>query len=278
MQIKKLPKPFFILFSILGLLVILTILVYRLPLTNPIVKGVATLIPYPAVTVDRTLITVKDYLIEHEALIKYLETTGIKEKPAEDVLQQTILEALVNKAAIRALAAQYSVKIDQKLVEQYYQNVIEAEASEDAFAEELAKTFGWNKAEFKKRIIESIVIALQMSEFVATNEELQTGARAEIEQVYSRLQAGEEVEKEDLGYQKLSELPQEWSVAKDLSVGGVSEILTNDQGYLILAVTDRIEAAEDSQVHLMAVMIPKKTLEDFVVEYLEGAKVRYFVK
>lgn len=277
MQIEKFTRPFFIFLSVLGLLVILTIAVYRLPLTNPFVKSVATIIPYPAVVVDGKIITIKDYLIEHEALLKYLETTGMKEKPSEDVLQETILEALVNKTAIRTMAAKYGVKIDQKMVDQYYSDVIEAESGEDAFAKELSETFGWNKSEFKKRIIESIVIALQMSDFVSSSEEIQTAAKKEIEDVYAKLQAGEEVEKEDLGYQKLIDLPAEWSVAKDLPIGGVSEILTNDQGYLILIVTDRIEAGEDSQVQLSAVVVPKKTLEDLVVEYLEGAKVRYFV-
>lgn len=277
MQIEKFTRPLFIFLSVLGLLVVLTITVYRLPITNPIVKSVATLIPYPAVIVDRNIITIKDYLIEHEALLKYLETTGMKEKPAQEVLQETILDALVNKTAIRALAMQYGMKIDQQMVDKYYSDVIEAEANEDAFAKELSETFGWNKAEFKKRIIESIVIALQMSNFVATNEEIQSAAKKEIEDVYAKLQAGEEVEKEDLGYQKLIDLPAEWSVAKDLPIGGVSEILTNDQGYLILIVIDRIEAGEDSQVKLSAVMVSKKTLEDLVVEYLESAKVRYFV-
>lgn len=277
MQIEKFTRPFFIFLSVLGLLVILTVAVYRLPLTNQFVKSVATIIPYPAVVVDGKIITIKDYLIEHEALLKYLETTGMKEKPSEDVLQETILEALVNKTAIRTMAAKYGVKIDQKMVDQYYSDVIEAEAGEDAFAKELSETFGWNKSEFKKRIIESIVIALQMSDFVSSSEEIQTAAKKEIEDVYAKLQAGEEVEKEDLGYQKLIDLPEEWSVAKDLPIGGVSEILTSDQGYLILIVTDRIEAGEDSQVQLSAVMVSKKTLEDLVVEYLEGAKVRYFV-
>lgn len=277
MKIEKFTRPLFIFLSVLGLLVVLTITVYRLPITNPIVKSVTTLIPYPAVIVDRNIITIKDYLIEHEALLKYLETTGMKEKPAQEVLQETILEALVNKTAIRALATQYGMKIDQHMVDKYYSDVIDAEASEDAFAKELSETFGWNKAEFKKRIIESIVVALQMSEFVATNESIQSASRNEIEQAYTKLQAGEDVEKEDLGYQKLIDLPAEWSVTKDLSIGGVSEILTNDQGYLILIVTDRIEAGEDSQVKLSAVMVPKKTLEDLVVEYLESVKVRYFV-
>jgi parvulin-like peptidyl-prolyl isomerase len=285
-------RPFFVLFSVLGLLVILTVFVYRLPMTNPFVKSVASIIPYPAATVDGSIITMRTYILEHEALTQYLKTTGYDEMPSDDVLQQTILDALINKTVIRKLAVQNGVKIDQDLVDQYYQDVVDGQTSEDDFTKELSDTFGWSKTDFKKRIVESIVLALQMSDFVSKDETLQAPARAKVEQVYDRLKAGEDfitVANEinaqsvtsfetDLGYQNVSDLPEEWKVVKDIPVGDLPEIIELEQGYAIATITDRIEAAEDSQIHLMAVMIPKTTLEDLVSEYLEGAKVRYFVQ
>ena len=285
-------RPFFVLFSLLGLLVILSVLVYRLPITNPFVKTVASIIPYPAATVDGSIITMRTYILEHEALTQYLKTTGYDEMPSDDVLQQTILEALINKTAIRKLAGQNGVRLDQNLVEKYYQDVVDGQTSEDNFTKELSDTFGWSKTDFKKRIVESIVLALQMSDFVSKNETLQIPAREKVEQVYDRLKAGEDfitVANEinaqsatsfetDLGYQNVSDLPEDWKTVEVVSVGGLSEIIELEQGYVIATVKDRIEAAEDSQIHLMAVMIPKITLEDLVSEYLASAKVRYFVK
>ncbi|MBI4714159.1 peptidylprolyl isomerase [Candidatus Uhrbacteria bacterium] len=287
----KSRRPFFVFISILGLLVILTLLVYRLPITNPFVRSVAFVIPYPAAMVDGSFITMKTYIIEREALTQYLKTTGLEETPSDDELQQMILQALVNKTAIRILANGNNVKIDQKMVDSYYQDVVENEESEDAFAKELSETFGWSKADFKKRIIESIVLALQMSDFVSKNETLQAPARERIEKAYARLKSGEdfvtvanEVHSEDnapyesdLGYQNVADLPEEWSAAKDLPVGGLSNIIEFDEGYAVFTVTDRIEAAEDSQVQLLAIIVPKKTLEDLVEEYLSQTKVRYFV-
>ncbi len=285
-------RPFFVLFSILGLIVVLTVFVYRLPITNPFVKSVASIIPYPAVMVNGSIVTMRTYILEHEALTQYLKTTGYNEMPSDDVLQQTILDALINKIAIRKLAGQYGVKLDQDLVDQYYQDVVDGQTSEDEFSKELADTFGWSKADFKKRIVESIVLALQMSDFVSKDETLQAPAREEIAKVYDRLKAGEDfiaVANEinaqyatsfesDLGYQNISDIPEEWKTVKAVPVGGLSEIIELEQSYAIATVTDRIEAAEDSQIHLMAVIIPKTTLEDLVTDYLEGAKVRYFVK
>jgi len=288
----KLLRPFFVLFSILGFLVILTVFVYRLPMINPFVKSVASIIPYPAAMVDGSIITMRTYILEHEALTQYLKTTGYDEMPSDDVLQQTILDALINKTVIRKLAVQNGVKIDQDLVDQYYQDVVDGQTSEDVFSKELADTFSWSKNDFKKRIVESIVLALQMSDFVSRDETLQAPAREKVEQVYDRLKAGEDfitVANEintqytssfesDLGYQNVSDLPEDWKVVKDIQVGGLSEIIELERGYVIATVTDRIEAAEDSQIHLMAVMIPKTTLEDLVTEYLAETKVRYFVK
>ncbi|MBI2475362.1 hypothetical protein HYV69_02980 [Candidatus Uhrbacteria bacterium] len=278
-------RPFFVLFSLLGLLVILSVLVYRLPTTNPFVKTVSFIIPFPAVMVDGSIITMRTYILEREALAQYLKNSGTTEPPSNDVLQQTILEALVNKTVIRKLASRYGVKLDQASVEKYYQDVVAGQSSEDDFTKELSETFGWSKTDFKKRIVESIVLALQMSDFVSKDETLQAPVREEVEQVYGRLKAGEDFLtvsatsfENDLGYQNVADLPEEWKVVKDLPVGVLSEIIELEQNYVIATITDRIEAAEDSQIHLMTVMIPKITLENLVSEYLSNAKVRYFVK
>jgi parvulin-like peptidyl-prolyl isomerase len=288
----KSRRPFFVLFSLIGLFVILTILVYRLPITNPFARSLTFIIPYPAVVVDGSVITIKTFLLEREALEQYLKTSQTSEIPSDEILQQTILDALINKTAIRKLAGKYGVKIDDELVEQYYKDVVEAELSEDDFAKELSETFGWSKSDFKKRIIESIVLALQMSDFVSNDDALQAKEKERIEKALERLEAGEDFAivaeetrgedesfyENDLGYQNIVDLPEQWTSAKDLTVGGISEIVEFDQGFAIFTVTDRIDAAEDSKIHLMAIMVPKKTLEDLVSEYLSQAKVRYFVK
>ncbi len=276
---RSFPRSFFVLLILIGCLVVLTVFVYRLPPGNPFTRAVASVIPYPAVMVNGSMITMEAYVNEQDALMQYLNTTGFDQKPSPDAIRQTILDALVNKAAIAALAFDAGVKIDQDRVEQYYQDVVRSQESKEAFAKELSETFGWSTDDFKERIIKSIVLALQMSEYVLSNADLQKEARAQIEAARTQLEQGDEsVLKEDLGYQTVSSLPALWASTSSLPIGGRTEIIESDDGLVILQVVDRIETTYETQLHLMAAMVPKKTLENLVDAYLASAKIRYFVK
>jgi hypothetical protein len=276
---RSLPRVFFVLVAILGLAVLITALVYRLPINNPFTRAIVSVLPYPAVVVNGSMISMEAYINEQDALVQYLNTTGFEQKPSQEVIRQTILDALVNKAAIRALALERRVKIDQARVEQYYQDVVASQESEEAFAKELSKSFGWNTGEFKERIIKSIVLALQMSEYALANPELQQESRAQIEAMRTQLEQGDQsVLKEDLGYQTVSSLPAVWVSVSTLPIGGRTDILESDEGFAILQVTDRIETTQEIKLRLAAAMVPKKTIENWVDEYLASAKIRYFVK
>lgn len=276
---KSLPRPLLLVCLFVGMFAILSVAVYQLPVSNPFVRAVAEVMPYPAVLVNGSLITIGDYAVEREALLHYLESSGVKEMPKKEVMEQAILDALVNKEAIRLLARQEGVKIDTARVEKFYEEVVKSEESEEAFAKELSQTFGWSEMEFKRRIIESIVLALQMSEYVYEGERFQADAHARIDEKKRRLDAGEtNVLETDLGFQSVNELPQQWSVAKDLAAGAHTNVIDFEQGFAIFGVTERIENADGAKIRLMAAMEPKKTLEDVVREYLDGADVRYFVR
>lgn len=278
-QTRSFPRLFFVLLVLLGVFVVLTVLVYRAPVTNPFVRAVSSVIPFPAVMVNSSIITLEAYGDERQALMQYLTTTGMEQKPSEEVIQQTILDALVNKAAIRALAFEKGVKIDTSRVDQYYQDVIATQESEEAFAKELKESFGWKTRDFKERIIKSIVLALQMSEYVLSNEELQKERRVQIMEAQKKLEAGDlSVLNQDLGYQTAATFTDPWASVELLPIGGRSGIIDSEAVLMIYYVQDRIETAEEKQIHLKAALVWKKTLENLVDDYLATAKVRYFVK
>lgn len=272
---RSFPRPLFILVALIGLAVFLTVLVYALPVTNPVARAIAAVLPYPAATVNGTIITLHDYINEYDALQKYLRTSTASEQVSEQAMQQTILDALVNKAAIRELAMREGVRLDTERVRAFYQDVVGAEESEEAFASELKETYGWTTDQFQERIIESIVLALQMSEYVLDNEAMQAEGRAKID---AELASPGTLPAEDIGVYPLSEIPEEWSSVKDLPVGGRTGILESEIWYMIFEMAERTEAGGEAQLHLKAVNVPKVTLEDRVKAYLDGAKVRYFVK
>ena len=291
-EVKSFSRALRIAFGIIVLCLVVTIFVYKLPIDHSFVRTIVSVVPYPAVLVNRTMITMNDYVIEREALVHYLQSSEEKEFPSQQVLEQAILDALVNKAVIRILANEAGVKIDQARVDQFYEEVIKGSASEEGLAKELSETFGWSEAEFKKRILESLVLALQMNEQVLKNETVQTPARLRIESANARLEKGEEfliVAKEvnefvtppvetDLGLQFVENLPEEWSVLKNLPIGTFTDIIDLPQGFAIFSVSERIEQKEGTQIHVLGIMTPKTTLEERVHEYLDKARVKYFVK
>ncbi len=272
--VRFLPRSVFVLLALIGFLVILTLLVYRLSLTNPLTRTVVSILPFPAVLVNGTMISMRDYIDEHNALLQYMESTGNEELPSDEIVRQTILDALINKAVIRELALRTGIKLDQERVEQYYLDVVQNQQSEEVFTKELNETFGWTREQFKKRIIESIVLALQMSEYVLANAEWQAEARTQIEQ---ELTAPGSVPEKDLGDVAVLNLPSQWADVAQLPVGQRSGILESEREYVIVKVEERKEETSEVQLHLKAAIVPKKTLEDVVKEYLAKAAIRYFI-
>ncbi|MBI2077864.1 MAG: hypothetical protein HYT80_05770, partial [Euryarchaeota archaeon] len=140
--------------AIVLLMGVATIQVYQRPVTDPFVRSLAQVIPFPALSVDGKTGTIKEFLTEYDALQQYFDDAG-EQAPAQTQLEVAIADTLINKMAIQKLAQTYEIELDQERVEQYYQEVI-AQDGEEVFVQNLSETFGWTTEEFKKRIVESI--------------------------------------------------------------------------------------------------------------------------
>ncbi|NQV90463.1 peptidyl-prolyl cis-trans isomerase [Candidatus Uhrbacteria bacterium] len=279
---------------VLGILVVLlgflTKQVYARPVTDSLVRTVSQVIPYPALSVNSQIVTMKEFLIEYDALMQYFGDAGEQTPPA-DQLEMAIADTLINKVVIQQLADEYDVKLDADRVEAYFQDVLSAQESEEAFEQSLEETFGWTSGEFKERIVQSIVLALQMTDVIFEDETLQQSRLDLIQGALSRLQTGEDFlsvaddvhagfdgVQSDLGYIQSSVIPEAWSEAVNaLEVGQITDIITLPEGYVIFKLEEKIPAGEDTQLRLFSITIPKKTLEEVVDTYLETAKVKRYV-
>lgn len=270
---------------------VLSLQVYARPVDDALVRTLAQVFPYPAISVNHQTVLLKDFLIEYDALIRYFNDTDAQAAPPPDELEIAVADTLINKMAIQQLAGQYGIALDKERVEQYYQEVVESQGGEEAFAQDLEESFGWKTGEFKERIVESIVLALQMTDIVFENDELQQGRVDLIQAAYDRIGSGEDFSlvakdihsgfaglESDLGYIKSSTIPVAWaSQVGALEIGEVTGVIDLPEGYAIFKLEDKIVAGEDTQLHLFALSVPKYTLEDVVAEYLEGASVKRYV-
>lgn len=282
--------------AILAVLVIvagcllLTREVYKRPVSDGLVRTASNIIPYPALSVDGEKLTLKEFLIEYDALLSYFDDLGEQAPPTEQ-LEVAIAETLINKIAIAQLAEDYGIELDQEQVDQYYNEVVSAQESEEAFIQNLSDTFNWTAEDFRKRIVESIVLALQMTDAVLEDETLQSARKQMVQDAYDRLQAGEDfavVAKEvhepfggiesDLGFVQASVLPTSWSSQVNaLEEGAFTEIIELPEGYAIFKLVEKLPTGEEGQLHLLSITVPKLTLEDVVDEYLETVTVKRYV-
>ena len=270
---------------------VMTWQVYVKPVTDPFVRKIVQVVPYPALSVDGTTVTMKDFLIEYDSLSHYFESLENQTAPPADQLEIAIADTLVNKLAIQKIANTYAVELDQDRVETYYQDILSAQESEEAFKQNLQETFGWTPDEFKSRIVNSIVLALQMTDTVLTDEDFQKDRLVLIQKAFERVQAGEDFEtvakevhtqfdgiESDLGFIQSSIIPESWaSQVQSLEVGGVTEIITLPEGYVIFKLADRTGIDQETQLHLLSITVPKQNLEEVVDAYLDTVVVKRYV-
>ena len=265
--------------------------VYAKPVTDPFVRKVVQIFPYPALSVDGTTVSMKDFLTEYDSLSHYFESLEGQSAPPADQLEIAIADTLVNKLAIQQLAKTYAVTLDKDRVEKYYQDILSSQESEEVFTQNLKETFDWTPEEFKSRIVDSIVLALQMTDAVLNNEELQKDRLTLIQDASERVKTGEDFEtvakevhaqfdgiESDLGFIQSSVIPESWaSQVQSLEVGAVTEIITLPEGYVIFKLVDRTGIDEETQLHLLSITVPKQNLEEVVDAYLDTVTVKRYV-
>lgn len=263
-------------------------IVYTRPVSDSLVHTLGTRLPFPAAVVDTEWISLKQFFTERDALMVYFASLGeAAQAPSESELTSNILDTLVRKVAVEALAARYGVMLDQARVETFYQEML-AGTSEADFSSQLQESFGWTPEEFRLRIVEPVVLATQLSEYVETNEEIQAEPKKQVEDARTRVVAGEDfatvasqtsgnfeaANGGDLGVVSQDELPEEWVTALEaIQVGETTGVLNSPESYYVFKLTDRMVAGEEVKYALSAVVVPKKTLEDVVDAYLAQVRV-----
>lgn len=267
--------------------------VYGNPISNSYSQRIVSVFPLPAVKVNNTTISMKDYLSEYKAIENFFKTSEGGEMPPEAQLQETILDTLINKVIIKQLGHQNGIELDNEKVESFYKEVSSEGEGLEVFKEELRQNFGWTEDEFKKRIIHSIVFALQMNEFYLSDTDTQKEQFETINKALERLVDDEDfftVAKDihgkydvsiesDLGFQKLSELPDEVVLSvQDLQTGDITDVIDLGDSYGIFRFEDKVVESDDVKLHLFRIIVPKKTLEEVVNESLKDSKIKRYIK
>jgi parvulin-like peptidyl-prolyl isomerase len=287
-HVKKTIATVLIAWAALLALVAPTFFVYAKP-TGDAARKIVNVIPYPAVIVNGSYVSMKEFLSERDALVNYFSMTGTTDAlPTDSELDRQIVDTLINKAVVLLMADEEDITLDTARTDEFYTQVLSDAGGEDAFETQLQATFGWTPEQFRERVVDSVVLATQVSEWVAASADIQKDAKATADQAYVRLQSGEgfatvagEMSQDstapqggDVGFVPDDQLPPEWGdQVRALSVGQYTNVIDTKDAFLIFQLTDQAVVEDSAQRKLSVIVIPKKTLDDVVTQRIDDAKI-----
>src|SRR3989338_7211768 len=289
-KIKSVKKIYSVLAIAAIIMIIggLTSVVYLGPPTDAWVRPIVSVLPYPALVVGNKVLTFSEYLKELDAFTKYVGILSADQAPpTADEIKQQVLKTLENKVVIQQLAEQYKIFLDQARVDEMYTGIA-SQTGDEAFAVQVADSFGWTIAEFKQRVVEPYVLAAQVGGALAVDTELQKEAKIKADEVFARLKNNEdfavvadEINKNrpigaggDVGFYDRANLPKEWLDALDrLAINEYTDVIDAPDGFLILKLTGKEEKDGVTNFRLSVIGIDKTTLQHVVDEFLATKRV-----
>lgn len=267
--------------------VALTLVVYRLPASHGIVRHVASVLPYPAATVNGEPIAFQT-LYEEETVWKRVTRSG-----AEPASLERILDVLVSQRIVTQLAEVRGVVPDIQRVEETMRGIRNQSGSEETFTQDIAETFGWNMEKFRERVVLPLVLASELQRDISGDVDIQAHVRGKIEAAARRLEEGERfadvarttgedasaADGGDRGYVPFTSLPNPLAEAiPSLSFSVPSDVIELDDGFVIVQITDQLTQGNETLYRLHVIFVAKKILDDVVQDMRAQADIRVFAR
>lgn len=279
---------------VLGSAGAVTAATYLLPSTDPLVRKITNVIPYPIALVNWQPISFKDYFIESDAIQKFFAAQADQSQAPDPQTEETqVLDTLVQKTVVQQLAKKYNVTLDPSKVDDLLTQTYQQSGSEDAFLKQVQDTFGWDKDTFTLRVVDPVVLAGQVGEAIQNDPNEQTDARAKIDAAAARLKNGEDfgavaadvsqdsssTSNGDIGFQTAANIPAEWATAAAaLDKNTPSDIIELPSAFTIIEVTDKTGTDTSTQYKLSIIVIFKRDTQSVIDDYIANNKVWRFLK
>ncbi|MFA5128403.1 MAG: peptidylprolyl isomerase [Patescibacteria group bacterium] len=273
--------------------------IYRFGWSGEIVAKITKVAPYPAVFVNWRMIGYYDYADDVETLKTFFASQGEDlgaAIPDDKEIKKQVLDRLVKNELSYQLAKKYGIKIYDEDLEKEIQNIVDQSESRESVEQTLEEQYGWGIEEFKEKVLKPFLVQQKLQEAISKDETLNQEAKKKAEDVLAEIKKGEksfeDLAKEygedataedggDLGYFGKGTMVKEFETAAfSLGVGETSSLVLTEYGYHVIKVTEQIkdEAGEVSEVRASHILIRTKSLDDFLTEELEKARVWQCVK
>lgn len=261
------------------LLWIFVVSLYKFPAGEKLLRPISSVFPIPAVRVDTSLITYKDYT---QMLDGWLGAYGTEEVQRE-IVQERVLVRLVQDAMLAQMATELRLKVDEGVVAEVYTEFVGQHDSEAHLIEAIDRQFGWDYDQFMEFVVEPLALVRQLDSAVRGWDEAQEGQLSIIEEIrrdvindpdrFSDI-AMQDSEEGD-GHLELTEYPPEALVAfVDASEGVITEVIELEDRYVIYKVLD----IDEEEVLTEDIYVEKLGVYEVMQDRLDSASIKYYVQ
>lgn len=279
---------------ILGIVLLLSVLIYYFESDSDVVYGASRVLPFPAECIDGrfgcvvggSMVRYSDYQFNLRTLKNGSSsqlgadneidfTTEEGQQQLETFKTLALLEARQN-VVLRQIARERGVSVERSEVDEEIDRFVESEGGEEQLETAIESIYGWSLNDFRRvvelQILRTKVQRLEAEEVLALVED--GGDFAELAQEYSS--DGSAEGGGDLGFvDEDTPFVEEFKeAALALEVGETTGLVETQFGFHIITATDR---DEDEGVRVSHILIDGASLQEELQQRLEEAEIRTYI-
>jgi foldase protein PrsA len=288
--------------AIVSVTAVFGVLIYKYKSESPVVKSVASVIPYPVMKVNGDYISYREYLFELASIKQYYKSqTGADGKPSIDFnttegkaklaeLKKQIIAQLKTDEVARQLVEDRKIKVTDKELNTQYDTLVKSAGGKDKLKEVLSKVYGWTPSDLKRKL--KFQLEKQKLQTAVTSDPTANAkAKAKAQDILNKVNAGGDfaaLAKQysqdttaanggDLGFFSKGQMVKEFEAsAFGLEPGKNSGLVKTQYGYHIIKL---IEFNDDkSQAHAAHILIKTVDFNEYLTEQIKNAKVTTYLK
>ena len=295
----KLANPKLLIGLLVGIVVIfvgvMAVGVYVYSWEDQFTSKVTKVIPFPAAVVNSRVVLYGSYLDQLAIVEKYqveFKKTDFKSDEGKTILAQTrkeTMQRLIEDNIVAAEASRLKVVVTEKELTDSFNQLVTSNGGEESFASVLKQYYGLTPGEFKEEIYKSRLLRQKVAEKFASDESVNTEAKAKAEEVLAKVKAGEDfatLAKQysqdttasnggDLGFfAKGKMVPEFETAAFALKAGEVSELVKTVYGYHVIKVVE----VKGEEIQASHILIKTKDFNTWIVDAVASAKKTIYIK
>lgn len=278
------------------------VLIYKYKSESPVVKNVASVIPYPVMKVNGDYISYHEYLFELASIKQYYKSQkGADGKPSIDFntsegkaklaeLKKQILAQLKTDEVARQLIEDRKIKVTDKELNTQYDTLVKSAGGKDKLKEVLSTVYGWTPSDLKRKLKFQLE-KQKLQTAVTSDPSANAKAKAKAQDVLNKVNAGGDfaaLAKQysqdttaanggDLGFFSKGQMVKEFEAsAFGLEPGKNSGLVKTQYGYHIIKVSEYNE--DKTQVHASHILIKTIDFNEYLTEQNKSAKVTTYLK